>query len=185
MTSGTPPKSCLDPAQLEADIALEGPPEVEFNPGIAGRIAAKPLAAGALIRNEVGEVLFVEPIYKPVLEIPGGIADPNESPRAACAREVEEELGFRPTVGRLLVVDWTPRQGVWRDSQQFIFDGGVLTRPVVDSLVPRDHELNSCRFISMSDVQGRIHPSLFRRVSLALEAAESGGTYYAEFGNRI
>lgn len=182
MTSGTPPKSCLDPAQLAADIALEGPPEVEFNPGVASRIAAKPLAAGALIRNEAGEVLFVVPNYKPVLEIPGGIADPNESPRSACKREVEEELNIDVEIGRLLVVDWVPQNGVWRDSQQFIFDGGILADSDVRRVSTRDGELAGVRFLSLALAARDVHPSLLRRLTLAVAAVNNGQTLYLEFG---
>ncbi|MEU7524646.1 NUDIX hydrolase [Saccharothrix sp. NPDC042600] len=182
MTSGTPPKSCLDPVQLEADIASEGSPEIEFNPGVASRIAAKPVAAGALIRNEAGEVLFVVPNYKPVLDIPGGIADPNESPRSACKREVEEELDIELRVGRLLVVDWVPRNGVWRDSQQFIFDGGVLTDHDANRVSIRDEEISGVRFFSLDAAADHVRPSLLRRLVLATDAASSGQTLYAEFG---
>src|SRR5437763_155572 len=83
-------------------------------------------AAGALFFDEVGRVLLVKPVYKGDWEIPGGVLERGESPRAACIREVREELGITPPIGRLLGVDWVPPQGVWDAGWMFVFDGGVL-----------------------------------------------------------
>lgn len=179
------PSTCVAAETFAADVALEGPPEVEFNPGIASRIPAKGSAGGALVRDEHGRILFVTPRYKPVLDIPGGIADANESPKAACQREVSEEIGVNLRLGALLVVDWLPRNGVWRDSHQFIFDGGVLTADQVATLRTHDDELASLRFLALDDAAARIHPSLHRRLRLAVEAVESGRTIYAEFGHAL
>lgn len=57
-------------------------------------------------------------------EIPGGVAEHDESPLDACRREIREELGFELAIGDLLVVDWVPAHGVWFDGLMFIFDGG-------------------------------------------------------------
>jgi 8-oxo-dGTP pyrophosphatase MutT (NUDIX family) len=59
--------------------------------------------ASALFRDEAGRVLLVEPTYKPVWDLPGGAVEAEESPHAACRREVREELA------------WTGRRGgCWR-----------------------------------------------------------------------
>lgn len=50
---------------LAEELLAEGAPEVEFNPGIAGRPPRKRTAVGALIRGHSGRVLFVVPNYKP------------------------------------------------------------------------------------------------------------------------
>ena len=99
-------------ASFRDDLAAEGEPEKEFNPGIASRLPRKTTAGGALIRNREGLILFLEPTYKPTLEIPGGVAEQNESPLDACRREVREEIGLDIEIGGLLVVDWVPAQGV-------------------------------------------------------------------------
>ncbi|MEU5692458.1 NUDIX hydrolase [Actinosynnema sp. NPDC020468] len=166
-------------------MTLEGPPESEFEPGIAGRLPRKPVAAGVLVRDEAGQVLFVVPRYKPVLDIPGGIVEADESPKAACAREVLEELGLELPVGRLLVVDWLPRKGVWSDSHQFVFDGGVLTADRVAALGPHDAELDGLKFLALPAATGHVYPSLHRRLELAFQALESNRTIYAEFGREV
>jgi len=42
--------------------------------------------------------LIVNPVYKPVRDLPGGAVEANESPHAACRREVAEELGRPPNL---------------------------------------------------------------------------------------
>jgi ADP-ribose pyrophosphatase YjhB (NUDIX family) len=64
------------------------------------------MAAGALFRDARGRVLLVDPAYKPTMDLPGGAVEAEESPHAACRREVAEELGLDRAPGRVLAVDW-------------------------------------------------------------------------------
>ena len=57
-------------------------------------------AAGALFFDDSGRVLLVRPTYKPSMDIPGGYVEPGETPYEACVREVQEELGIEPAIGR-------------------------------------------------------------------------------------
>ena len=52
------------------------------------------LAAGALIRNERGEMLLVKPNYKDGWILPGGTVEAGEAPKPGCEREIVEELGL-------------------------------------------------------------------------------------------
>ena len=169
-----------DPASFAADVLDEGPAELEHVPGVASRRPTKTSAGGALIRDSAGRVLFVVPTYKAVLDIPGGMTEDDESPKAATLREIHEELGLTVPLGRLLVVDWTPRNGVWRDCHQFVFDGGV-----VEDAVACDPELEGVLYLTLDEVRHRVHPSLHRRLTLAVAALESGSTRYAEFGREV
>ncbi|MEU0884647.1 NUDIX hydrolase [Lentzea sp. NPDC005914] len=169
-----------DPASFAADVLDEGPAEPEYEPGVAGRRPTKTSAAGALIRDSTGRVLFVVPTYKAVLDIPGGMTEDDESPKAAAVREIREELGLDVALGPLLVVDWTPRNGVWRDCHQFVFDGGV-----VDGATAHDDELEGVLYLTLDEARTRIYPSLHRRLTVALRALESGSTLYAEFGREV
>lgn len=184
MKTNPHPQNYGDPETFARDVELEGPAEVEFNPGIAGRLPAKSSAGGVLLRDRQGRILFVVPRYKPVLDLPGGITDDNESPKAACQREVKEELGIQLDLGRLLVVDWIPRNGVWRDSHQFIFDGGVLDDDEAAELKAHDDELGEVKFLPLDVAAPQLHPSMLRRLQLALTAADTGETIYAEFGRQ-
>jgi 8-oxo-dGTP pyrophosphatase MutT (NUDIX family) len=169
---------------LAEDLLAEGAPEVEFNPGIAARLPRKRAAAGALIRDDAGRVLFVVPNYKPWLDIPGGIVDEGESPQAACAREVREETGLVLPVGPLLVVDWVPPHGVWGDGLMFIFDGGIIDADQLGAVVATDSELDGLALLALDDAADRLRPSQRRRLGAAVEAAEAGQPRYVEFGRR-
>ncbi|GAB3706029.1 NUDIX hydrolase [Amycolatopsis oliviviridis] len=172
-------------AQFFKDMEAEGEPEVEFNPGIASRIASKTVAAGVLIHDSNGRILFVTPVYKPYPEIPGGIVDANESPYLALQREIREELGIALNVGNLLVVDWTPMHGVWRDSLQFIFDGGTLSSRSIEQIeLPRD-ELKTFEFRALDEVKSLLKPSFHRRLHEANIAKADGRTRYLDFGRPV
>lgn len=169
-------------AQFFKDMEAEGEPEVEFNPGIASRIASKTVAAGVLIHDEQGRIFFVTPIYKPYPEIPGGIVDANESPYLACQREIREELGIDIKVGNLLVVDWMPQHGVWRDSLQFIFDGGTLDAEKIAHIELPHDELKSFDFKYLEEVKSVLKPSFYRRLQKANHAKLNDTSLYSDFG---
>ncbi|RSM75215.1 NUDIX hydrolase [Amycolatopsis sp. WAC 01375] len=169
-------------AQFFQDMEAEGEPEVEFNPGIASRIASKTVAAGVLINDEQGRIFFVTPIYKPYPEIPGGVVDANESPYAACQREIREELGINIEIGNLLVVDWMPQHGVWRDSLQFIFDGGVLSEEDIRKIRLPPDELKSFGFHHLGEVKEMLKPSFYRRLVQANDAKQLNLVKYTDFG---
>lgn len=86
------------------------------------KMARPRMAAGALFFDEADRVLLVEPSNKDYLDVPGGYVEEGESPRQACVREVQEELGIAPHIGRLLVVDWAPNPGEG-DKVLYLFDG--------------------------------------------------------------
>ncbi|MEU4198006.1 NUDIX hydrolase [Kribbella sp. NPDC026611] len=161
------------------DLLADGEPEKEFNPGIAARFPKKTVAGGALIRDRAGRILFLEPTYKPTLDIPGGIVEFDESPYDACRREVREEIGLDLEIGALLVVDWVPARGPWTDSIAFVFDGGVLeqTELTLDATEARAHY-----FLTLDAAAPRLRPSMTRRLALAQQALATGHPRYSEFG---
>jgi ADP-ribose pyrophosphatase YjhB (NUDIX family) len=68
-------------------------------------LARKRMAASALFRDGTGRVLLVDPTYKETWDLPGGAVEAEESPHAACRREVSEELGLN-----------RPRAVCWRST---------------------------------------------------------------------
>ncbi|MET9274726.1 NUDIX hydrolase [Kribbella sp. NPDC003557] len=164
------------------DLVAEGEPEREFNAGIAARMPRKTAAGGALIRDRDGRVLFLEPTYKPTLDIPGGIVESDESPYEACRREVREEIGLVLNIGRLLVVDWVPAHGPWSDSLAFVFDGGVLD----DATLTLDAtEARAYHFLTLAQAAPRLRPSMTRRLALAEQTLTTGVPTYSDFGRPL
>jgi 8-oxo-dGTP pyrophosphatase MutT (NUDIX family) len=167
------------------DLLAEGTPEEEFNPGIATRLPRKRVAGGVLFRDADNRVMMVEPVYKPGLEIPGGIADEDEPPLQACIREVREELGIEPPIGDLLVVDWVPRHGVWPDGVMFVFDGGVLPPDQNARIRLQAEELASYKYLTLDELTPQVRPSMARRLQASLEAAATGRPAYLQFGRPV
>ncbi|GIG70943.1 NUDIX domain-containing protein [Phytomonospora endophytica] len=142
------------------------------------------LAAGALFTDEAGRVLLVEPTYKAYRDIPGGYVEPGESPAAACAREVHEELGIRADIGPLLVVDWarTVKDG---DKLLFVFDGGHLSPEQHDAIHFPDGELAGWEYVAPEDLGDHTIERLVLRIQAALAAKRDGGAAYLEYGRPV
>lgn len=149
---------------------------MEMSAADAAFYAARPrsrLAAGALITDERGDVLLVEPTYKTNWEVPGGGVEAHETAPAACLRECREELGLDLAVGRLLVVDHQLDPPPRGDAIMFLYDGGVLAEPTGISL--QASELRSYRFVAPGDLDALVIPRLARRIRGALTARRDGG----------
>lgn len=100
------------------------------------------MAAAAVILDEEDRVLLVQPVYYPGRWLmPGGGAEPADSPRQACQRELREELGIGITVGALLAVDWIPARSQGFAELIYVFDGGRLTRQQIESIHIPEREL--------------------------------------------
>ena len=141
---------------------------------------AKRMGAGALIRDEHGRVLLVQPTYQESWEIPGGSVEADESPRAACVRELEEELGLRREVGRLLCLEWQGPEPDRTESMMLVYDGGLITDPSTIRLA--HDELASYRFVEDEQLDALLVERLARRVRAARMALAGGGVAELEHG---
>jgi 8-oxo-dGTP pyrophosphatase MutT (NUDIX family) len=134
-------------------------------------LAAAYVAAGALITDPVGRVLLVKPNYRDHWLFPGGTADHDESPEAACARELKEEVGLDLPVGPLLVLDWAPvRADRPRPMVTFIFDGGILDRP--ERIRLQEDELDEYGFFEPGQAVELLGP-IGSRVPASLRARQT------------
>lgn len=143
------------------------------------------VAAGVLFTDGQDRILMVVPSYKDYLDIPGGYVENGETPYQAAEREVLEELGIRPTIGRLLVVDWR------EDSPEvdggakllLVFDGGSLDPETVASITVDNVEITTFGFYEHDAIGELTIPRLAVRLGFALRAVESGSLYYLENGH--
>jgi 8-oxo-dGTP diphosphatase len=145
-------------------------------------LARKRMGAGALFRDAAGRVLLVEPTYKPTWEVPGGAVERDESPTAACRREVLEELGLDRRVGRVLVIDWVPPRPERTEGLMFVYDGGVLAESDITRIRLPVDELASSAFVEPERVPELVNALLARRISASLEALAAGTALSLEDG---
>lgn len=143
------------------------------------------MGAGAFIFNTKGELLIVKPNYKEYWLIPGGTVDENESPRAACLREVKEEIGLDLPKIIFIAVDYTPAVGEKNEALQFSFYGGVLDDMQINSIKLQASELDAYKFVSVQeafDLLGGLNRNLGKRLSKCVEVIKTGTAVYLEDG---
>ncbi|MFC5663570.1 NUDIX domain-containing protein [Kitasatospora misakiensis] len=145
-------------------------------------VVAQPrTAAGVLFFDEDDRVLLVKPTYKPGWEIPGGYLHAGETPSEGAAREVKEELGITPPIGRLLVADWAPHS-TEGDKLLFVFDGGILPTDELDNITVDQVEIGKYAFHTTDQFDELLIPRLARRVHAACVARTQSETVYLEHG---
>jgi ADP-ribose pyrophosphatase YjhB (NUDIX family) len=146
-------------------------------------LPAKRMGAGAVICDELGRVLIVEPTYKSTWEIPGGVVEAGESPRVACERELHEELGIVPALGGLVCVDYVPNSQVKTEGIMFLFRTAVISSTT--PLTLPEEELRSAEFVFLDRARERLSPGLARRLGCALDVFDTSLCVYLEDGYRL
>ncbi|MEU4333421.1 NUDIX hydrolase [Micromonospora lupini] len=110
-------------------------------------------------------------------QLQGALGDPwrlrrtGESPRAACNREIQEELGLTPALGPMLVVDWAPAEHEG-DKLLFIFGGGSLDAEQERDIHFADGELTEWSYVSAESLEQYGPPRLARRIRTAIAGAQ-------------
>ncbi|WP_067171856.1 NUDIX domain-containing protein [Microtetraspora niveoalba] len=149
----------------------------EPDPAYIAGLARVRAAAGALIRDDSGRVMLVRPTYKTTWDIPGGALEADESPRAACVRELREELSISPEIGPLLCVDWVPPLPPWDGGLMFVFDGGVLPASDLAAVRLPPDELERFAFVAAGDLDELVLPDMARRIRACLRTLGRGAVY--------
>ena len=142
----------------------------------------KRMAAAVLFHNDQHEILIVKPTYRPEWLLPGGTIEADESPRQACEREVQEEIGLIVSIGNLLSVDYMPQEHEKTESLQFIFDGGVLSQKQIQAIQLQEEELSEYRFSPIEEAISLLALNVARRISPSLQALQACGAVYLERG---
>ena len=140
-------------------------------------------AAGVMLRDGHGRILLLKPTYKRVWHLPGGIMEPNESPREAACREVHEETSLEVTVGLLLAVDFKTCTADRPAGIQFVFDGGALSAEQTGRISIAAEEVSEFGFFPASEAVTLVGPGgPSARMVNALKALENMTTVYLEDG---
>lgn len=144
------------------------------------RQARKRTAADVLIRDAAGRVLVVDPTYKEGWDLPGGMLEANESPKAGALRELNEELSLSPDIGRPLVIEWVGAHGPWDDQIVFVFDGGTMNDDDISTIQIRDQEIGRWQFVNVDEVRNEMRQHVWRRLRAAADSAAAGTVTYLE-----
>lgn len=133
--------------------------------------------AQGVLRNEQGDVLLCELMYKREWDLPGGVVDPSESPAACVVREVREELGLAVQVRGLLAVDWLPPWLGWRDAILLVFDLGTVPSTTREQAVLEAHEIRAVHWAAEHLWESRVAPYTARLLrSIDHRGAAAGET---------
>jgi len=145
-------------------------------------LPTKRMAAGVLLFNQEGEVLLVQPTYKETWEIPGGVVERNESPKAAVVREVQEELGLDLSQKEisLVLLDYMGAGDEKTEALMFIFAGPILTPQQQAEIFPFLGEIKSFQFMHSSEGVALLGSVLGSRVLRALDAIKAQSFAYFE-----
>jgi 8-oxo-dGTP pyrophosphatase MutT (NUDIX family) len=135
-----------------------------LNSGLPRKRAIAQLA----VRDPRDRLLMCNLTYKTDWDLPGGVVEDDESPRAAAERECVEELGLRLPAGRLLAVDWLPAWGGWDDACVFVFDGGVHEASLLDGVTLEPREIRGAEFCDTRQIAQRCADFTARRANQLL-----------------
>ncbi|GAA3122585.1 NUDIX domain-containing protein [Streptomyces goshikiensis] len=136
-------------------------------------------SAAALVRDEQGRVLIVNPVYKERWNLPGGHIEEGEVPTAALRRELREELGLDLEIGDLLVTAWVTRA---EGSHVFyVFDGPQLSADEQQAISLQESEIGEVRFCLPEDISPSMIPPFALAIwRQALAAREAKRAAYVE-----
>ncbi|MER6300616.1 NUDIX hydrolase [Kitasatospora sp. NPDC001539] len=134
-------------------------------------------AAGVLFPDGAGRVLVVRLPYdrQHPVAVPGGGWEPTDlSPRETAVREIAEELGFTPRLGRLACVDWAlfpTRPPI----VAYLYWGEPLTAEQVAAIRPDAAEVGGWVWLTAEEAGHALPPRLSRRVTACLRAPRAAG----------
>jgi 8-oxo-dGTP diphosphatase len=142
-----------------------------------------PASAGALIFDEHGRLLVLNPSYKRHWTIPGGQIEPDgESPWEACQRETREECGLEVERGRLACVDFLRPRPERPGGLRFLFDCGTFSDAQLAAITLQEDEILDHRLVQLSEAKTLLSRPIRRRV---MAATTTQGFVYLEDGRPL
>ncbi|MDD5605851.1 MAG: NUDIX hydrolase [Patescibacteria group bacterium] len=141
----------------------------------------KRMGAGVLFMDTTHKILLLKPVYKDHWGIPGGVVDSQESPKAACIREIQEEIGLTPTSLQFLSVGYfANRNNNKGESLQFLFYGGVLSAEEIARIRLAKQEIEAYQFVDLATALTMISSDMAKRLPPALASIDTGVPVYLE-----
>lgn len=128
----------------------------------------KRLISHVVMTDPSGRILLCKTTFKKDWELPGGIAEPGESPVLAASREVTEEIGIDLPIGRLLAMDWLPPYLGWGDAVELLYDGGEHPVDLPDRLEYDTREIVHAAWFDVHAIADVVSPLNARRLPLLL-----------------
>ena len=133
-----------------------------------------------VVADGAGRFLLCELTYKQQWDLPGGVAEPSESPVTSLERELREELGLELPVGDLAAVDWLPPYKQWEDAVLLVFDLGSVP-DLVERAVLQPSELRAVHWTRPEQAADHVAPYVARLLD-ALAARPPGHCLFLEDG---
>jgi ADP-ribose pyrophosphatase YjhB (NUDIX family) len=140
----------------------------------------KRVSVGALIRDQQGKILIVKPGYKEGWLFVGGMVEDLETPTEALQREIKEEVGLDLEIGRLLCVDFGPKE---KGSIILIFDCGTVKSD--EKISYTDNEIINHKFVTQEKAMKLLRPKGAHRLSFVLKGLEKDTVSYLEDNSNI
>jgi ADP-ribose pyrophosphatase YjhB (NUDIX family) len=161
-------------------VAKRNLPQATPVPHVVPRV---PASASALLFDDGGRLLLLNPTYKSGWTLPGGEMEATgETPWEACRREVFEECGLVVDSGRLACVDFRRPKPGSPGGVRFLFDCGVRGDAELDRIALQPVEISEHRFAPVPEALTLLRKAVRRRVGAALAA---DGFVYLEQGRRV
>lgn len=135
-------------------------------------------AVGLLIFKE-SKILILKPTYKKSWLVPGGIVESYESLSITAERECLEEIGLKPQITKLLVVDYKTGDHETGDAIHFIFEAKICSDAKIKI---NSEEIESFLWEEPDLAYKLLDPNLSKRVQSAIEASTRQTAVYCEDG---
>ncbi|MCY0919159.1 NUDIX hydrolase [Streptomyces sp. H27-G5] len=139
-------------------------------------------AAVVLVTDPDGRILLQTVDYRPDRMLPGGAVDAGESPAAAAAREMREELGVEGRYPQGLAVDWIPADTPGFPAEMrfpgeilHVYDGGTWSPERIGAVRLPAQEITGIEFAEPADLPALMDAGDARRALSALRARVNGG----------
>ena len=127
---------------------------------VLGALRLRTRGVKVMLSNDAGELLLVRHAYvnRDLFLLPGGGIGRRETPQAAAAREIQEELGIG--ISRLVLVSTHISVGEGRNDTVYLFNAKAEGEPAPDGV-----ELIEARFFALDKLPGNVSPATLRRIA--------------------